>query len=525
MPSTDRISALRGMRAVFGGEYAGTRAVQRQLERHLWLHGYAPIELPILENTELYLRKAGESAAARLYDFHFKSRRIALRPELTASCLRAYVEHWQDEPLPLRLQYGGPVFRYEKPQQNRYRQFTLAGAELLGARGALADAEIVHLACGGLEKLGIRRCRLVIGHGGVLESFLQRLGLRQQLLNFLLRNMENIRKRGMPAVVEALREIYPQFDADGADLTDAQRGMPGGAAQSQQLIRVLREMQASEAHQAIADFLHSLNIRIDSDRDKNEVIDRLLHKIREDPQSPKLHRALEYMQQLSGLVGAPEAVLPQARALLAKYDAEAAADALDAVDSLEAMLHSLRLMGGVHAEIELDLGLNRGLHYYTGLMFELQGFTAAGEAVKLCGGGRYDDLVGVLGGSAPTPALGFAYGIERIASLLGGGGGPSLRAADVLVVPVAAAEAAFAFEVARMLRGGGCAVEVGIDGRSLKKTLKAADRRRLPLVIVVGEAESRARRVILRDMAGHQERAVALGDLLAEVERLLADEG
>ena len=179
MSSADKISALRGMRDVFGAEFARQRQVQDRLERRLRLHGYKPIATPILENTELYLRKSGEDIAARLYEFDFRSRRIALRPEVTASVLRAYVEHWQDEPLPLRIQYSGPVFRYEKPQQNRYRQFTLSGAELLGASGPRADAEIIHLACSGLEHAGIRNYKLVIGHSAVLGGLSRGFGFAQ----------------------------------------------------------------------------------------------------------------------------------------------------------------------------------------------------------------------------------------------------------------------------------------------------------------------------------------------------------
>ena len=184
MPTAEKITALRGMRDVFSAEYAQRRDIQAQLEGHLLRHAYVPVELPILENTELYLRKSGEDIASRLFEFDFKSRRIALRPELTASILRAYVEHLQDEPLPLRLQYAGPVFRYEKPQQNRFRQFTVAGAELLGAAGPLADAEILHLACSGLTALGIRNQRLVLGHSEMLEGFFALAGLAQATAQF-----------------------------------------------------------------------------------------------------------------------------------------------------------------------------------------------------------------------------------------------------------------------------------------------------------------------------------------------------
>ena len=147
MASADKITALRGMRDVFSTEHSARRRVEAALAQHFLLHAYSPIDLPILENTELYLRKSGEDIAARLYEFQFKSRRIALRPELTASVVRAYAEQLQDEPLPLRLQYNGPVFRYEKPQLHRYRQFSLCGVELIGAAGPLADAELLHLAC------------------------------------------------------------------------------------------------------------------------------------------------------------------------------------------------------------------------------------------------------------------------------------------------------------------------------------------------------------------------------------------
>ena len=517
MPSADKISALRGMRDVLSVEYARLRTVQRRLEQHLRLHGYKPIDVPILENTELYLRKSGEDIAARLYEFDYRSRRVALRPEVTASILRAYVERLQDEPLPLRLQYNGPVFRYEKPQQNRYRQFTLSGAELLGARGPRADAEIINLACGGLEQAGLRDYKLVIGHTDVLEGFLQGLGLRKQLVNFLLRNMENLRKRGIEAVVASLREIYPEYESAAAS---AAGNAKAGDNQSQQLIKVLREMTDGEAHQAITDFLFSLNIRIDANRAEGEVIERLLHKIREDQQGPKLRVALDFMQRLGELTGDPAQTLGQARALAADFKLDGAA-----LDALGRTLDCLAEYGDFSGEIELDFGLNRGLHYYTGLIFELHCPTAAGELIQLCGGGRYDNLVSILGGSETTPALGFAYGIERIASVLEADSGEPSAVGDVCVIPVAEGDFAAAFTIAEELRARHIATEVSIDGRNLGRSLKRADRRGAALVIIVGEAEREAQTAILRDMRGRQERRVPLTQLAETVaERLSAAE-
>lgn len=511
MPNADKIFALRGMRDVTGGELMARRRIQSALEERLRLHAYAPVDLPILENTELYLRKSGEDIAARLYAFDYQSRRIALRPELTASILRAYVECQADAPLPLRLQYAGPVFRYEKPGQNRFRQFTLAGAETLGLSGALADAELLYLACSGLERLGITRYELVVGHTGALSRLLRSLGLREQLVNLLLRNMENLRKRGMEAVIDALRELYPDLAAAWQSADSA-----ADREKSEGLVAVLRGMNDSEAHQAVADFLRSLNIRIDSNRDEDEIIDRLLGKIRERDQAPKLRRALDYMARLSQLTGPPAQVLPDARQLLAEFSVDA-----KALDELEATLDSLPQFGGVKGDIILDFGLNRGLHYYTGLIFEIHAITESGERVQLCGGGRYDKLVSALGGEA-APAAGFAWGIERIASLLPADPGDASQSAAAFIIPLDAADMETSLKLARDMRGQGIAVEICHDDRSLRRRLKHAARKGAPLVIIIGERERQMNEVMLRDMRRHEEERVPLAELVEAAQKRLA---
>ena len=508
MPSVERISALRGMRDVFSEDFARYRAIQACLERHLRLRNYVAVDTPILENTELYLRKSGEDIAARLYEFDFKSRRLSLRPELTASILRAYVERLQDEPLPLRLQYSGPVFRYEKPQQHRFRQFSLSGAELVGAKGARADAEILHLACSGLEALGISDYSLVIANTALLDGFLNRLGLRKQLVNFLLRNMENLRKRGPEALLGSLARMYP--DLSGA-------GLPSQASgdSSQQLITALRQMSDEEARQAVADFLHSLNIHVAGNRAESDIIEGLLRKIREDEQAPKLRQALDFMARLARLSGCPEEVMPEALALAEEYKLDR-----QALSSLQEALACLDDYGERSGALRLDFGMHRGLHYYTGIVFELHGKSASGEPIQLCGGGRYDNLISILGGSEATPALGFAYGLERLASAL-----PETAHRDrrplVVALPLAEADYAFALGIADELRGHGIVVEVSVDQRSLRRSLKHADRRGAALVIIIGENERRQQAAILRDMLNHQERLVERADLAGVAVELL----
>src|SRR5215217_5876847 len=180
------IERLRGMADVWPGDRAFRQSIIDALEGGLAAHGYRAIDTPVVEATELFLRKSGEERAAQMYAFGYRNRQIALRPEFTASVVRAYVAGMQGHPLPLRLAYCGPVFRYEKPQAGRYRQYTEAGVELLGAAGPAADAEVIHLALSSLEALGLADCTLRLGHLGAVGAFLASLPLDERVRDWFL---------------------------------------------------------------------------------------------------------------------------------------------------------------------------------------------------------------------------------------------------------------------------------------------------------------------------------------------------
>src|ERR671933_1925667 len=164
------IQRVRGTNDFVPPDEARLRDLTETLRGVFKLYGYQGIETPIIENLDLFLRKSGEEIAARMYAFTHWNRQLCLRPEYTASVMRAYVNHLQDRPLPVRLHYAGPTFRYEKPQRGRYRQFTEVGLECIGGEGPAADAEVLAAACGALRALGLRRYRLVVGHlGAVLQ--------------------------------------------------------------------------------------------------------------------------------------------------------------------------------------------------------------------------------------------------------------------------------------------------------------------------------------------------------------------
>src|SRR5207248_1636138 len=135
----------------------------------------------------------------------------ALRPEWTASVLRSYLGRMQDQPLPLRLRYAGPVFRNERPQRATYRQFSQVGVEMIGGPAPRADAECLALACAGLDAAQVRSYQVLIGHIGLIRSVLAELGLVERTQGLLVWSLKLLREQGVDAVQERL-------DAERADV-------------------------------------------------------------------------------------------------------------------------------------------------------------------------------------------------------------------------------------------------------------------------------------------------------------------
>jgi histidyl-tRNA synthetase len=201
----------------------------------LWLraYGYRPISMPLVEKTELFVRSIGEVTdivEKEMYTFtDLNGESISLRPEGTASCVRAAVEHHLLYGGPQRLYYAGPMFRHEKPQRGRYRQFHQVGVEALGFPGPDVDAEHIVM-CGQLwNRLGLEGIRLQINTLGSAEA---RARYRARLVKHLERNLDALdadsRRRlssnplrvldsknpAMRAVIEGAPRLYDDLDED-----------------------------------------------------------------------------------------------------------------------------------------------------------------------------------------------------------------------------------------------------------------------------------------------------------------------
>jgi histidyl-tRNA synthetase len=189
-----RIQAPKGTRDILPSETALWAAVEATARAVFGRYGFREIRTPIFEETDLFLRGVGESSdivGKEMYSFVDKGERnLTLRPENTASVVRAFVEHGMHRlPSPVKLFYIGPQFRFERPQKGRYRQFHQIGAELLGGKGAESDAEVLLMLVAFFRELGFRDLKVLVNTVGDAPS---RAAYRETLLRFLEPHREEL---------------------------------------------------------------------------------------------------------------------------------------------------------------------------------------------------------------------------------------------------------------------------------------------------------------------------------------------
>jgi ATP phosphoribosyltransferase regulatory subunit len=498
-----RVERLRGMHDSLPEAHQHQRWLIERLALVLGQAGYATVDSPILERSDLFQASFGQERWQNLYAFHLHHRDLCLRPEYTASICRLYLDHYQQQPLPLRLQYAGPIFRYEAPGRSRYRQYTQLGIELFGGHPALADAEILQLACEVLRCSHITRYRLELGHIGVASGFISRLHLDDQAARLLLSLMEQISRseegeRQAQARLEALYPQGPTLEADNMPLEDAQR-LP------------VETPPSVEPHYITA-LLKGMSISFGDDSARDEVVERFLWKMERSEQRRQILYALEFLRALHAVSGPPPEVFAALRDLLNRYQ-------LDATPllELEQLVAVVEQCGVPRNQIMLNLSLGRGVSYYTGLVFEIHAQDGDGFDTQLCGGGRYDHLMRAVGSTRDVNACGFAFGVERLLALVPETELPTLPNTQALVVPVSAQELSYALQVAQLARAHGVRVEVDVTGHGVGAGLKQASRRRIQLALIVGEDERRGERVTVRNLETGEEQSALLSTFASRV--------
>ncbi len=426
--------------------------------------GYSHLETPILEPTDLFLRKSGGALASRIYSFTDPgSNSVSLRPEFTSSIMRHYLEHVGDTPLPARWQYAGPVFRYEVSHPEASGQFTQIGAELLGSSSIMADAEVLSLASQVLSKLGVADWRLELADLDVLNSVLDAVGVSDRARTFIIDSIPTL-KLGRQAIPQVLEEAHRLH-------------LTAQSAHDDYLVEAVQGLEDSQARVVLRGLLRWSAADQLGQRNADEVVERLLRKLRGSDDDKTLQRGLELASDLAAVRGEPKAALGDAQAVIRAAGAETGA-----FERLSQLLDLVLSDSAIGGHLELDFGLVRGLAYYNGIVFEVK---HPGWPESLGGGGRYDGLARALGGQDTVPALGFAYNLEALLAISGpnkGGAGAS-STDSALVVTDGPLRFRDALVATQELRQRGIAAELDVDGLDLDRALAYASKKGINQVV------------------------------------------
>ena len=446
------------MRDLADHAYRRRTAAERRLSECIARYGYQSLDVPVLESTELFLRKSGGDLASQMYSFADPgSNAVSLRPEFTSAIMRHYLELLQDAGADtdavVRWQYAGPVFRYDlgnPPPADNSGQFTQVGAELIGSGSLLADAELLSLAAEIPGELGIADYGLRLADLDVLDSALDTVGLSNRAREFIIANMNRIAggNHDLAATLRRADELHIAaghgLASEEADLAQAVAGLPDSLARS-----------------VLSGFIrwnNSPDVPLGR-RSPDEIVERLLRKLRGGDDRDAIERGLALAGQLARISGDPERALPQVRAVLAAAGADTAA--YERFAGLVALVDGMPCAAG---RLTVDFSLARGIAYYNGIIFDV---AQKSTGAILGGGGRYDALALALGGSAAVPALGFAYTLESLLAAMPDAESAQPERAATLVQARDAASFADALRAAADIRNaGGVAVLDDAAGRA-----------------------------------------------------------
>ena len=389
-----------------GPDLLAVEAAAARAREALALRGYVPINTPILESSELFLRKSGGVLSSQMYDFVAPDgSSLCLRPEMTAPVIRHALETQPDSAVPQRYQYSGPVFRYPDGQTGEdpgeavpLRQFTQVGAELIGESVPSSDGEILAAAIEAANAIGLSDITIAIGDVGLLRSLLAQFNLSKRAELFFLTNLGRI--------------------ADQLEVADVQEAAeyvrPGLMDENFGDVRFVNQVM-----DLVSDRLSS-QLRFDAGRRDSSEIEFGIAQLLMRPEAyRKFPAAFEFVAHLASISGECEDALSSVAEVCAIHGLNCD----DEVNRVRSIV-SEAVKGGVDAgRLTVDFGIEVGMAYYTGVVFDIRARTDSGSTSKVGGGGRYDGLATALGSPNPVPALGFALNLEDIVALASDGEG------------------------------------------------------------------------------------------------------
>ncbi len=403
------LQPVRGTHDLLPSDMRAQRHVMEKAQAIALLYGFEEMTPPVFEFTDVFQRTLGDTSdivTKEMYTFEDRGGdSITLRPEFTAGIARAFMSNGLQQSVPVKFFARGPVFRYERPQKGRLRQFHQVDVEILGIAGPQADIEVIAVGAHLLRALGIADdVTLQINTLGDNES---RQNYRETLVAYLQGFKSRLSEDSLNRLEKNPLRIFDSKDeGDRSVMADAP---------------LLSEHLNDHSRQFFDDVLQGL------------------------------------------------------------------------------------------ADVGVDANINprlvRGLDYYSHTAFEFVTDKLGAQGAVLAGG-RYDGLMEQMGGR-PTPGIGWAAGVERLAMMVG----DDLNVVrPIAVIPVGDAAARAAIKVAQSLREAGYHIDLGYSG-NLKKRMKRADNINAIAVVILGEDELARDAASVRDMQSGEQTEVPLSDL------------
>lgn len=406
-----KLQAPKGTKDIYFEESKAWQFVEEMAKQTFEQANFSEIRTPSFEYTQLFSRGVGESTDIvnkEMYSFTMSDRSFTLRPEGTAGVVRAYIQNgFHRKPSPQKLWYKGPMFRYERPQAGRQRQFHQIGAELFGSASPAADAEVIILALRFISKLGIPNLEL---------------------------NLNNI---GCPECRQAFKDRIKESVKDKLD-------------------------------QLCQDCNRRYTVN------PMRMLDCKVEKCQEI-----------YAQE-------PTASIVEGDFICEKCKTD--------FDELIEILNSFNV------PYKMNKKLVRGLDYYNGAVFEITS-NALGSQNAVCGGGRYDGLVELLGGPK-TPAVGWAVGVERLVSLI------DYQVQDTLDAYIISDDLKAAIKLADILRDKNKKADFSHTKGKFGKQIERASKMGASHVIILGSDELEKSVYTVKNLESGEQKTCDLDTLL-----------
>ncbi len=409
------IRSVKGTHDILPDQTWRWRKIESALHSFMQKYGYEEIRTPAFEKTELFARGIGEETdivSKEMYSWTDQGgERLTLKPELTAPVVRSFIQHSLGSQSTVnRLYYMDALFRRERPQKGRTRQFHQFGAEVFGSEHPEADVEIIAISYNFFKTLGIDNLTLTLNSIGSEDC---RNNYRNELRNYL-----------KPFLSDLTETSQNRFKKNPLRILDT---------------KVEHEIELLKNAPKISNFL--------TNADKSHF------------------------------------------------------------EEVKSLLNDLSI------SFKIDPQMVRGLDYYTRTTYEITS-TALGAQDALCGGGRYDKLVEKLGGK-PTPAVGFAAGIERLLLALEQKTTKSnSKSIQINIIGLTEKVRSNCQILAQQLRKQGFSVSTDLLRRSLKSLLREANRNSARIAIIIGDDELENNTVQVKDMETGEQTTITKNKLI-----------